>query len=175
MSNTLSIADLGNFNIKYIGVDGRGIFSSKISTDYEAYPDGFQRVEIANRITYISTGALSREFNKAARDYIPQLLYAVCKGNNADAIETNLTLLLPTIQMENKVKLITTLRDKDFELKFNGKNRKISIKDMLVLPEGYVSYFSLSDKDKAGDLCIIDIGSRTINICILQDGGDTKA
>lgn len=165
----ITIADLGNFNIKYIGADGQGMFSSKISTDYEAYPDGFQRVEMNGRTTYIGTGELSREFNKAARNYIPQLLYAICKGNNADTIETNLTLLLPTIQMENKTKLIAALKDKDFELKFNGKDRIISIKNMLVLPEGYVSYFSLPEEDKMGDLCIIDIGSRTINICIIQD------
>lgn len=169
-SKNLSIVDLGNFNIKFIGVDNKGIFPSKYSTDYQAYPDGFQRVELDGRITYIGTGELSREFNKAARDYLPQLLYAVCKGNNSNTIETNLTLLLPILQMENKAKLIEKLKNKDFTLKYNGKDKTVSVKDILVLPEGYVSYFSLSEEDKQGDVCIIDIGSRTINICVLQDG-----
>lgn len=165
----ITVVDLGNFNIKYIGENEQGIFSSKTSTNYEAYPDGFQRVEIDGRVTYIGTGELSREFNKAARDYIPQLLYAICKSNESITIETNLTLLLPILQMENKTKLIVALKDKEFKIKFNGKDRTINFKNILVLPEGYVSSFSLLEKDKQGDVCILDVGSRTINICILEN------
>lgn len=162
--------DLGNMNVKFIGEDGQGIFSSKISTDYQPYEDGFQRIEIEGRTTYIAVGTLSREFNKLEKDYIPQLLYAICMANKADIIETNLTMLLPILQMENKNKFIENLKNKEFSLKFNGQDRMIKISDVLVLPEGYVSYFSLPDEDKKGDICILDMGSRTINICVLQDG-----
>ncbi|QXE19509.1 ParM/StbA family protein [Clostridium sp. 001] len=170
MNKNISVIDLGNINVKYIGKSQSGIFSSKITTDYQSYKDGFQRVEIDGRLTYIGIGELSREFNKSERNYLPQLLYAVCKSNNENVIETNLTLLLPILQMENKVKLIENLKDKEFDLKFNGKDRVINFKDVLVLPEGYVTYFSLSEEDKQGDICIIDLGSRTINICVLEDG-----
>lgn len=167
----ITIVDLGNMNVKFIGEDEQGVFSSKISTDYQSYPDGFQRVEINGRATYIGIGALSREFNKLEKDYIPQLLYSICRANNkADIVETNLAILLPILQMENKGKFIENLKNKEFSLKFNGQDRMIKINDVLVLPEGYTSYFSLSDEDKKGDVCIIDMGSRTVNICTLENG-----
>lgn len=169
--NRITIVDLGNFNIKYIGEDDEGMFSSKISNDYQSYPEGFKRLEMDGQITYISIGELSREFNKSNRDYIPQLLYAICKANKSlEIIETNLTLLLPIIQMENKTKLVDNLKGKEFSIKFNGMDRIVNIQDVLVLPEGYSSYYSLSTEEKQGDLCLIDAGSRTINICVLENG-----
>ncbi|NFT92027.1 ParM/StbA family protein [Clostridium botulinum] len=163
--------DLGNMNIKYYGQAGNGVFSSKISTDSRPYEEGFQRVELDGRKTYIGVGELSREFSKAERDYIPQLLYGICKANSdTEIIDTNLSLLLPSLQMTNKHKLVERLKNKDFSFKFNGKDRVVSIKDLLILPEGYVSYFDLSPEDRKQDLCIIEIGSRTINICTIIEG-----
>lgn len=166
----ITVVDLGNFNIKYIGKDLKGIFNSKISTDYQSYQDGFQRIELDGRTTYIGIGDLSREFNKCEREYLPQLLYAICKANEDKAIETNLTLLLPIVQMENKPKMIDNLKNHEFKIKYNGLDRVIKVNDVLVLPEGYISYFSLSEEDKQGDICILDLGSRTINICVLENG-----
>lgn len=164
--------DLGNYNIKYTGAGGSGMFSSKISTDYQSFPEGFQRIEIDNGMntSYIGIGSLSREFNKADREYIPQLLYAICKANKEDTIETSLALLLPIIQMENKSKLLDTLKDKTFDFRYNGQDRIVSIKNVLVLPEGYVSEFALSDKDRQGSICLLDMGSRTVNLCVLENG-----
>ena len=169
-----TVVDLGNFNIKYIGNDFQGMFSSKISTDYQSYEDGFQRIELTGAKTYIGIGELSREFNKADREYIPQLLYALCRANEGGTIETNLVLLLPIIQMENKSKLSAALKDKEFDFKCNGIDKIVSIKDVLVLPEGYMSYFALDDEDKQGDICILDLGSRTVNVCVLEDGSIQK-
>jgi len=166
----ITVIDLGNMFIKYMGV-AKGNFSSRISNDYIGYEDGFERAEIDGRITYFGTGELSREFNKAERDYTAQLLYAISKANPLeDCIETNLTLLLPTIQMKNKTKLIENLKGKEFSPKVNGKDKVIKINDVLVLPEGYISYFSLSNEKRSGDLALIDIGSRTINLALLVDG-----
>jgi len=163
--------DLGNMNIKYNGKTGSSVFSSKISTDSRPYEDGFQRVELEGRKTYIGVGELSREFSKSDRDYIPQLLYAICKANSdIDVIETNLSLLLPSLQMANRNKLIETLKNKDFSFKFNGKDRVVSIKDLLILPEGYISYFDLPDEERKQDICLIEVGSRTINICTIIAG-----
>lgn len=163
--------DLGNMNIKYYGQAGDGVFSSKISTDSKPYEEGFQRIELDGRKTYIGVGELSREFSKAERDYIPQLLYAICKANSdTEIIDTNLSLLLPSLQMTNKNKLIESLKNKDFSFKFNDKDRVISIKDLLILPEGYVSYFDLTEEERKQDICIIEIGSRTINICTIIEG-----
>lgn len=163
--------DLGNMNIKYNGQAGSSVFSSKISTDSKPYEEGFQRIEIEGRKTYIGVGEISREFSKAERDYVPQLLYGICKANSdIDIIQTNLSLLLPSLQMPNKNKLIETLKNKEFSFKFNGKDRIVSIKDLLILPEGYVSYFDLPEEERKHDLCIIEVGSRTINITTIIEG-----
>lgn len=168
-----TIIDLGNINVKFIG-DNKGKFSSKITNDYQSYEEGFQRIEYNGTKTYIGIGELSREFNKADRDYMAQLLYAIGKANTSDTTETNLTLLLPIIQMKNKAKLVAALKEKTFNFKFNGENRSIKINDLLVLPEGYASYYSLDIEDRKGDVCILDIGSRTINICVLENGKIAK-
>ncbi|WP_251861022.1 ParM/StbA family protein [Clostridium sp. Marseille-Q2269] len=169
----ITVVDLGNINVKYVG-DNKGRFSSKITNDYQSYEEGFQRVEYNGIKTYIGVGELSREFNKADRDYMAQLLYAIGKANNEETKETNLTLLLPIIQMKNKAKLMETLKGKTFNFKFNGIDRTIKINDLLVLPEGYASYYSLDVEDKKGDVCILDLGSRTINICVLENAKIVK-
>ncbi|MCY6958898.1 ParM/StbA family protein [Clostridium brassicae] len=169
----ITVVDLGNINIKYIG-DNEGIFSSKITNDYQSYEEGFQRVEYNGIKTYIGVGELSREFNKANRDYMAQLLYALGKANNEGTKETNLTLLLPIIQMKNKKKLVENLKGKIFNFKFNGMDREIKINDLLVLPEAYASYYSLDIKDRKGDICILDLGSRTVNICVLENAKIVK-
>lgn len=169
----ITVVDLGNINVKYVG-DNKGKFSSKITNDYQSYEEGFQRVEYNGIKTYIGVGELSREFNKADRDYMAQLLYAIGKANSEQTKETNLTLLLPIIQMKNKKKLVETLKGKTFNFKFNGIDRSIKANDLLVLPEGYASYYSLSEEERKGDLCIIDLGSRTINICVLENGKIVK-
>lgn len=165
----VTVIDLGNMNTKYKGKSS-GEFSSKISTDYQSYQEGLQRIEIDGRITYIGIGELSREFNKVDRDYIPQLLYAVCEANTGCLdINTNIGMLLPAMQMDNKPKLVEALKGKDFNFKYNGKVAKVNINDLLVLPEGFASYYSLDQETQKKDLCIIDIGSRTINLCIMVD------
>ncbi|WP_373899256.1 ParM/StbA family protein [Haloimpatiens sp. FM7315] len=169
----ITVIDLGNINIKYTG-DNKGAFSSKITNDYQSYEEGFKRIEYNGITTYIGVGELSREFNKADRDYMAQLLYAIGKANNEDTKETNLTLLLPIIQMKNKIKLVETLKGKIFNFKFNGVDRNIKINDLLVLPEGYASYYSLDLEYRKGDVCILDLGSRTINICVLENGKIVK-
>lgn len=169
----ITVVDLGNINVKYVG-DNNGTFSSKITNDYQSYEEGFQRIEYNGIKTYIGVGELSREFNKADRDYMAQLLYAIGKANNEQTKETNLTLLLPIIQMKNKKKLVENLKAKTFNFKFNGVDRTIKINDLLVLPEGYASYYSLENQEKKGDVCILDLGSRTINICVLENGKIVK-
>ncbi|WP_242847957.1 ParM/StbA family protein [Inediibacterium massiliense] len=168
----ITVVDLGNMNIKYIGQHGENKenFSSRISTDYQAYQEGLQRVEIDGRITYIGIGELSREFNKCERDYMAQLIYAICKANEGeDVIETNLTLLLPSLQMDNKQKMIDNLKGNEFSFKFNGIDKIVKINEMMVLPEGFASFYSLNEEEQEKDVCILDLGSRTINICCMVD------
>lgn len=76
--------------------------------------------------------------------------------------------------MKNKTRLIETLKGENFKFKFNGIDREIKINDLMVLPEGYASYYSLDIENKKGDVCILDLGSRTINICVLENAKIVK-
>ncbi|WP_026884236.1 ParM/StbA family protein, partial [Clostridium akagii] len=170
-----TVIDLGNYFIKYIGTN-KGRFSSKYTTDYQSYQDSFQRVEIDGFITYLTIGEFSKEYDKTNKEnFIPQLMYAIIKANNEDIIKTNLCLMLPIMQMANKNKLLDIInKHKNIKLKFNGKDKDVTIEDTLILPEGYSSYFCLTTEQKKGDICIIDCGSRTVNLAMFQNGKVVK-
>lgn len=172
----ITAVDLGNYNVKFSGKDANGMFSSRISTDYQSYPEAFQRISMNDSMDtyYIGTGSLQREFNKVNKQFVPQILYSVCRANEGEIIESSLVTLLPIVQMENKSKIINILKNKEFAIKFNEENKVIVVKDVKVLPEGYMSYYSLPETDKRGDICILDIGSRTVNICVLDNGSIQK-
>jgi plasmid segregation protein ParM len=170
-----TIIDMGNYFIKYIG-ENKGSFSSKYTTDFQSYQDSFQRVEIDGFVTYLTIGEFSKEYDKTNKEnFIPQLMYSICKANNEDVIRTNLCLMLPIMQMANKKKMLDIInKNKNIKLKFNGKDKDIFIEDTLILPEGYSSYFTLTPEQKKGDICIIDCGSRTVNLAIFENGKVVK-
>jgi plasmid segregation protein ParM len=166
-----TVLDWGNMAVKFVGVDSSGSFSARVSTEYQAYEEGFQRIQLDGKMYYFEIGELQKEFNKCEKDYIPQLLYSICRANNKeDIISTNLTLLLPTIQMQNKPKLVEKLKNTEWSFLYNGKERMVTIQDVLILPEGYISYFSLDETERKGSLAIIDIGSRTVNLAVMHNG-----
>lgn len=155
------IIDLGNYNIKYFCNGNKGSFSSKYMNKFNPNGESYERVEIDGKTTYIGVGTLSREFNKVKREYLPQVLYAIDKATNDNNI--NLCLLLPIVQMPNKNEFINSLKEKIFYYKVNDDIKTIKINKVVVLPEGYVSYYSLDNIKVDDDILIIDIGSRTIN------------
>ena len=171
----LSILDLGNLNVKGINQDGeKENFKSNISRDYESYADAFKYTLINGEYTYFEKGTFNLEYIKTNKDYTAQVLYSISKlHNDIDDIKTNLTLLLPISEMKEKTKYIDTLKKKVFE--FTVKNskksdKKVTIEDVLVLPEGYVSYFVLQDEYKTSSIIIIDIGGRTTNLVAMING-----
>lgn len=155
------IIDLGNYNIKYFCNGNKGSFSSKYMNKFNPNGESYERIEIDGKTTYIGVGTLSREFNKVKREYLPQVLYAIDKATNDNDI--NLCLLLPIVQMPNKNEFINALKEKIFYYKVNDNVKTIKINKVVVLPEGYVSYYSLDNIKTYDDILIIDIGSRTIN------------
>lgn len=171
----LSILDLGNLNVKGINQDDKPIsFRSNISRDYESYPDAFKYTLMNGEYTYFEKGTFNFEYIKTNKDYTAQVLYAISKlHNDIDDVKTNLTLLLPISEMKEKTKYTDTLKNKTFE--FTVKNskkstKKVMIEDILVLPEGYVSYFALKDEYKTSSIIIIDIGGRTTNLVAMING-----
>lgn len=175
-TSKITVIDMGNYNIKYIGASS-GKFSAKYTTDYQSYEDSFQRVNIDGFTTYLTIGEFSKEYDKSSKEnFIPQLMYSICMANALEGtITTKLCIMLPILQMANKQKLIDLInKHKELKFKFNGKDRTVNIEDTLILPEGYSSYFSLTPEQKKGDICIIDLGSRTINIAIFENGKIVK-
>ncbi|EES50122.1 ParM/StbA family protein [Clostridium botulinum] len=171
----VSIVDLGNYNVKGINQDGKKIdFKSNISKNYETFPDGFNYVLLDGEYTYFEKGVFSKEYIKTNKDYTAQVLYAITKlHEDIEDIETNLTLLLPISEMEHKQKYIDELKGKTFEytVKASKKMEKtVKINDVLVIPEGYASYFTLEDEVKTSAVLLIDVGGRTSNVVAMNNG-----
>lgn len=171
----ITVIDLGNCNVKGINDSGRKVsFKSNLSRDYESYPDGFSYILLDGEYTYFEKGTYSKEYKKTNKDYRAQLLYGISKlSEDKEVVDTNITLLLPISQMEYKKTYEEQLKNKEF--KFTAKSNKkidkmVKIKDVLVLPEGYASYFVLDEKIKFSNVLIIDIGGRTSNVIAMDKG-----
>ena len=171
------VVDLGNYNIKVLDVETgeKVIFSSKISREYESTPELFNWVKYDGNVTYFEKGNFSMENVKTNKDFTNQLLYSLAKIYADEEAEIKLCLLLPTQQMtaDNKAKY-NELKGKTFEYEcrangITGK-RKVSISNVMVLPEGYVTYFSLPKELHAKSILIVDIGGRTSNYCSFIKG-----
>ncbi|WP_302782580.1 ParM/StbA family protein [Clostridium saudiense] len=159
------IIDIGNHNFKFDG-DVQGLFSSKYSIAFEPNPEAFERIEIDGVVTFIGVGELEREYNKADKNIIPQVLYAISKSTKDSDI--NLCLLVPINQLPQREKIIYKFNNKSFKCVVNGQARTIKINKCVVLPEGQVSYYSLTNPSPYQ--LIIDIGSKTVNWCCYQEG-----
>ncbi|MDB1947698.1 ParM/StbA family protein [Clostridium tertium] len=164
------IVDLGNYNTKYLG-ENKGMFSSKISTAFNPNGEMFERVEFNGITTYITVGQLEREYSKADKNYMPILLYAISKATASTNI--NLCLLLPVNQLPNKERMIRELKGKSFEFRVKNLTKKVFIHNVTILPEGFVSYYSINNIEN-DDILIIDIGSRTVNYASFIEGNIEK-
>ncbi|KQB77135.1 ParM/StbA family protein [Clostridium butyricum] len=171
----ITVVDLGNYNVKAMNsLAVKSIFKSNISRDYESYPDAFKHIKIDGEYTYFEKGPFSMEYIKTKKDYTAQLMYSIASLNEeVDEIKTNLTLLLPISEIQEKNKYIDGIKGKTFDCSVKLKtkrNKKIIIEDVMVLPEGYVIYFKLGEKYKTSSIVIIDIGGRTTNLVAMVNG-----
>lgn len=171
----ITVVDLGNYNVKAMNsLAVKSIFKSNISRDYESYPDAFKHIKIDGEYTYFEKGPFSMEYIKTKKDYTAQLMYSIASLNGeVDEIKTNLTLLLPISEIQEKNKYIDGIKGKTFDCSVKLKtkrNKKIIIEDVMVLPEGYVIYFKLGEKYKTSSIVIIDIGGRTTNLVAMVNG-----
>jgi plasmid segregation protein ParM len=159
------IIDIGNYNFKFKG-DAQGLFSSKYHTNFEPNPEAYERIEFNGVTTYIGVGELEREYNKADKNIIPQVLYAISKATKDNDI--NLCLLMPLNQLPQKQVIIDKFAGKSFKYVVNGQTRTTKVNKCVVLPEGQCSYYSLTNPSPYQ--LVIDIGSKTINWCAYEDG-----
>ena len=114
-------------------------------------------------------GNYDREYNKVKKEnWIYQLLLALNLGTTSQDI--NVCLLLPTSQAAFKEEYVNKLKNKMFKYRVENKSVVKNVKKVLVLSEGAVGYKALGIKQ--GNTLILDLGSRTLNIAILDGNGN---
>lgn len=164
------LIDLGNSSVKAISGEKRINFSSKVNTKFNANKDFFDYVEMEEKIVYIGSGELDREYSKTEKSYFEQqVIYAMANLVEGNYKSINLGLLLPIAQLNLKEKYIETFKNKQIKAVINGKPRRFELKNVAVLPEGMTSYYILKNVE-GKDVVIVDIGNFTINISLFENG-----
>lgn len=162
--------DLGNFNVK----TSEGVKFSSNFTVLDLASENFDtNILTYNGVSYSmdKKDAFELEFNKAERNYIPNLLYALAKSCGEEVTEVKLILGVPISNIGLRDRFKQDLEGKTFTFKVRGeeKERTITISKLGVLPEGMSSFYSLSATEREKDLLIIDIGGRTVNLATFRD------
>lgn len=150
--------DLGNHNVKTSeGV----IFSSKFTTDKQLDRDVEDIVKVSGIEYCIGKGNYDFEYDKTKKNYIPLLLTAIAKSTEEKEID--LVIGCPVEQIAKKDEYITELEKKKFDFTFNDKKCSVFINRVLVIPEGFSSFYVLPKHVREQRTLVIDIGGRTVN------------
>ncbi|MBN1079250.1 ParM/StbA family protein [Clostridium botulinum] len=151
--------DLGNYNIK---TSEEVIFSSRFVQDSDFAPVGEDIIEYNNKIYTMQKGEFENKFNKAEKNYMPNLLYAIAQSTSDKEIDLVLGVPLDNLSIRDKFK--NELKGKTFKFIFNNNDREITINRIATIAEGMSSFYTLSKTDREKDTLIIDIGGRTTNV-----------
>lgn len=171
--------DLGNRNIKLAYKKGDKVefdsFQSRFTDEEQQDYSSAEVVEIGGVKYSIEQGNYDFEFNKTEKDYLPLLLCAIARATEDEEIE---------IMMGAPAEHVSGLRDifkaqllnKEFKFKYRNKERKVKITNIGVIGEGFASYFAIprAVRNTNGNLGIIDIGGRTVNIATFINGKQDK-
>lgn len=160
---TLAV-DLGNFNI---ATSEGVIFSSRYEKATDIAP-GEEIITYNGESFLMTKGKFDNVFNKAKKNYLPNLLYAI--GKSTEESEINLVLGVPLDNLGIKDEFKATLENKTFNFELNGTERTIHINKLGTIAEGLSSFYTLRKEQRALDTLIIDIGGRTVNVCTFVEG-----
>lgn len=155
--------DLGNFNTK---TSEEVCFVSAHTKDIQIDKNA-QIIEFEGVKYCMEIGNFDKEYNKAAKDYMPNLLYAISKST--DETEINLILGLPITQLGKSEDIKNKLEEQSFCYKLNSIDKTIHIHKVAIVAEGLSSFYSFSDSDQSKDVTIIDIGGRTTNVVTIAE------
>ncbi len=163
MAKILAV-DLGNFNI----ATSEGVIFSSRYTKGEDIAPGEETIKFDGETYLIGKGNFDNIFNKAKKNYLPNLLYAIAKSTEDENI--NLVLGVPLDNLGIKDDFKNTLEGKTFNFEFNGEQRIVNIKKLGTIAEGLSSFYTLRKEERERDTLIIDIGGRTVNVCTFVEG-----
>lgn len=161
--------DIGNYNVN----TSEDIMFKACVSNYKDFGSTADKIVIDNKAYYLGDGQLEIDYRKFDKvNYLPLLLGAICKSTTHEEIE--LGLGLPLTQYKNcKQELINLVYNKEFNIVFNNKNRKIIITKVDVFPEGVASLIFSFDKlkDKIGnrDSIVVDMGGKTTDIALIHN------
>lgn len=162
-----------------IGID-MGTYSFKTSEDFvirsiynvtTSFNLGGSDILEYGGIRYqVGKGKMDTEIIKANRkDTMPLFLYSLAKSTSCD--EVKLVCGLPKNQLDND-KYVETIKEKfigTHEFKIGGKDRKITVSDITIFPEGMGAYYTITEDLSSKDIILIDIGGSTINVLLFKN------
>ena len=171
--------DLGNRNIKVAYKKGDKVhidsFQARFTDEEQQDYSSAEVIEIDGVKYCIEQGNYDFEFNKTEKNYLPLLLTAISRATDEEELEIMMGAPAEHVSGLREV-FKQQLLDKEIEFKYKAEKRKIKIKKVGVIGEGFASYFTLPSavRNVNGNLGIIDIGGRTINIATFINGKQDK-
>lgn len=166
--------DLGNFGVNTSEGD---FFYSKISEGSSFTNEN--KIIYEGKEFQIGEGEFSTDWNKSEKEStLPLLFTALARSSNENFFQV--VLGLPIQQYKaNKEKLKKYIEEnRGKTIIYKGVKREIIISDVIIAPEGAAAYYNLSleQKSKIGNkpLIIIDIGGRSSDACLFENGKITK-
>ncbi|WP_278549432.1 ParM/StbA family protein [Paraclostridium bifermentans] len=169
MKRQLTMIDLGNSYIKTL--KGMTIANKvlEFGADENIETLGENTVRLNDRLYFIGSqkAKLNFEYTKTNKTFIPQVLYTISALNKLN--DTDLILLLPNDQIENKTIFEETLQNKTFKCEINGKKETIKIGKVITLRESQAAFFSLDREKQSGLSGILDLGSYTTNVFLTDN------
>lgn len=154
--------DLGNYNVK----TSEGIiFPAKFKEDNsESAPIGEEVIIFNGRTFLMEKGSYDFTFNKAKKEYMPNLLYAIAKSVPESVKAIKLVLGVPLDNLGLREAFKEDLEGKKFEFTYGDRQREIFIDKVATIGEGISSYYQLTSTQRSNDVMIVDIGGRTTNV-----------
>jgi len=160
--------DLGNFNIK---TSSGIIFPSRFKEGNEINPLNEDIIIYDGKSYVMEKGTFDNKFNKAQKNYLPNLLYAIIKSTSNEDI--NLMLGFPLDNEGIVEQFKSELMNKSFEFVFVKSGvptvKKINIHEVGCIGEGVSAFYLLTQAQREQSLIMYDIGGRTTNISIFEN------
>ena len=159
--------DLGSYNIKTS--EGK-MFISTFQRGGSLNPFGETILKYNGQEYTMFKGSFDNEYDKSAKDYIPNLLLAIYKSVPKNTTNIDLVLGVPVDNIEITKNFKEQLLGKTFRWSVNGKERVITINRFATIGEGISSFYTLDKETRKKPIIIIDIGGRTVNVIVFQKG-----
>lgn len=161
--------DLGNYNTQAVTSEGNETkFDSRYEIGVDIDPVNNETIKYENTCYIMERGEFDLEFNKAEKNYMPNLLYAIQNVTNQK--EVNIVLNVPIDSMGISEDFKEKLSNKEFQYRYKGEDRKVKVNNVAVVGEGIGSIYSLPVIAKGKSIILFDIGGRTTNVLVIVNG-----